>query len=149
MSLEGLHETWIQCGESRQVNFSELPPGDYTFRVIGANGDGVWNRVGDSLSIHINPPYWQTPLFYVMLILAFGLAFGLFHQYRVKTKVERVKDLERVRKNAAADFVSFESVFSRGSAENLRAFLVRSAKPSFRKTRTRLSNNFAFSRNIA
>ena len=102
--LEGLHDTWIQCGESRQVNFSELPPGDYTFKVIGANGDGVWNRVGDSIQIHINPPYWQTLWFYVFLVVLLGLMFGIFHQYRVKTKVHRVMELERVRKNAAADF---------------------------------------------
>jgi ligand-binding sensor domain-containing protein/signal transduction histidine kinase len=102
--LEGRDQEWIPSQGTRQVNFSELAPGTYTFRVKGSNSAGVWNETGDSLRIVIRPPFWQTLWFYFLIAGLLGLAFGLFHQYRVRAKVRRVMEMERVRKNAAADF---------------------------------------------
>ncbi len=102
--LEGRDDHWINCKGSRKVNFSRLAPGDYVFRVIAANGDGIWNETGDALQIVINPPFWQRAWFYLLLAGLMILSFTLIHQYRVRAKVRRVMELERVRKNAAADF---------------------------------------------
>lgn len=102
--LEGHDPEWYAMQGTRQVNFSKLPPGDYTFQVKGSNSAGVWNETGDELRIIIRPPFWQTLWFYILLASLLALAFGSFHQYRVQTNVRRVMELERVRKNAAADF---------------------------------------------
>lgn len=102
--LEGHDPDWHLMQGTRQVNFSKLPPGDYTFQVKGSNSAGVWNETGDELRIYIRPPFWQTLWFYMLLASLMALAFGSFHQYRVQTNVRRVMELERVRKNAAADF---------------------------------------------
>jgi len=58
--LEGLSNGWIQIGNRRFVPFSNLPPGEYTFRVKGANNDGVWNQAGRSIRIVILPPWWRS-----------------------------------------------------------------------------------------
>jgi len=42
-----------------------LDPGEYTFNVKGANGDGVWNEKGRSIGIIISPPWWQTNWAYI------------------------------------------------------------------------------------
>ncbi len=102
--LEGHDPVWHPTRGTRQVNFSKLPPGDYTFQVKGSNSAGVWNETGDELRIIIRPPFWQSLWFYLLLAGLLALAFGSFHQYRVQTNVRRVMELERVRKNAAADF---------------------------------------------
>lgn len=94
----------ISLGSAHQVPFSNLPPGTYIFRVIGTNADGLKNTVGDVVEIVINPPFWRTIWFYLIVLLAIGSALWLLHQYRVQQKVQRVMDMERVRKNAAADF---------------------------------------------
>ncbi len=58
--LEGLSNGWIQIGNRRFVPFSNLPPGEYTFRVKGSNNDGVWNQAGRSIRIVILPPWWRS-----------------------------------------------------------------------------------------
>ena len=44
--LEGLDADWMDAGTRRVAYFPYLPPGSYTFRVIAANSDGVWNDEG-------------------------------------------------------------------------------------------------------
>lgn len=102
--LRGLSDTWIHCGPTRQVNFSNLSPGEYTFEVTSSNSDGVWNKQSDSLEILIKPPFHRTLWFYLLLALGLGLILLGAHRLRVREKVRRVLEMERVRENAAADF---------------------------------------------
>ncbi|MEM6261684.1 MAG: two-component regulator propeller domain-containing protein [Bacteroidota bacterium] len=102
--LEGLHRNYISCGFTRQVNFTNLPPGDYTLQVIASNADGIWSEQGDALRITIQPPFWQTLWFFALIAAIVALTLLGIHQYRIRAKVHRMTDLERVRKNAAADF---------------------------------------------
>ncbi len=97
---------WIYLGKNHQVNFSNLSPGRYTFYVTGSTNriDDYKNGTIDNLEIEIYPPFWQTAWFYLLLIVALGTLLWLLHQYRVQQNIYRVMDMERVRKNAAADF---------------------------------------------
>jgi signal transduction histidine kinase/ligand-binding sensor domain-containing protein len=58
--MEGFHEDWIYIGTERTASFTNLDPGDYTFRVIGSNNHGIWNEKGTSIKVIITPPWWQT-----------------------------------------------------------------------------------------
>lgn len=102
--MEGLNADWIACGEVRTAYFNNLASGTYTFRVKAANGDGVWSDGQAAMSFVIHPPFWQRAWFYLLVLLAVGGLLWLGHYYRVQTKVRRVMELERVRKNTAADF---------------------------------------------
>src|SRR5207248_3612717 len=44
--MEGLDPDWIEAGARRTAYYTRVPPGNYTFRVIAANSDGVWNTEG-------------------------------------------------------------------------------------------------------
>ena len=47
--LEGFDHDWLDVGARRAAYYTNLPPRRYTFKVIAANSDGVWNdgrRVG-------------------------------------------------------------------------------------------------------
>ncbi|MFK7970770.1 MAG: two-component regulator propeller domain-containing protein, partial [Bacteroidia bacterium] len=102
--LQGLRDSWTEIGPTRQVNFPNLPPGNYTFEVTASNSDGIWSPKGDSIEIEIKPPFHQTGWFYLLIALGIGLALLVAHRIRVREKVRRLLDMERVRKNAAADF---------------------------------------------
>jgi signal transduction histidine kinase len=69
--MEGFDKEWVQCGTKREANYTNLDPGEYTFRVKAANNDGVWNENGTSLKVIILPNWWQT--WWFRLILAFGV----------------------------------------------------------------------------
>ena len=82
--LRGLSDSWIHCGPTRQVNFSNLPPGEYTFEVTSSNSDGLWSPSPDTLSIYIKPPFYRTIWF--VLILAFGFFLILLGAHRLRVR---------------------------------------------------------------
>ncbi len=96
--MEGLEDKWRSVGNQNSLIFSNLEPGEYTFRVKGSNNDGVWNETGDYLQIEILPPFWKSNvafMFYGLLFLS-----GLFlvirtivrnSQKRHKQKIEEIK----------------------------------------------------------
>lgn len=80
--LEGRDNDWIEVDQTHQVNYSDLSPGHYVFKVKGANSDGVWNEEGISLKINILPPWYRTfwaYLFYFLMISA--LVYYSIHRY--------------------------------------------------------------------
>ena len=60
--LEGLPngDEWQQSGTERVVNFANLSPGKYRFKVKAANNDGVWGTAIRVLDIVVLPPWWRT-----------------------------------------------------------------------------------------
>ncbi|MEQ9036060.1 two-component regulator propeller domain-containing protein [Gracilimonas sp.] len=82
--MEGLNDDWIEVGNRREALYSKIPPGDYTFRVIAGNSDGVWNMEGASLNIVVTPPFWQTTWFYTLMGLLVAGAGGLVYYLRIE-----------------------------------------------------------------
>ncbi len=83
--LEGLEMEWNEVSSrQRLATYTNLPAGNYVFRVQGSNNNQVWNQEGVSLAIIVLPPWWATWWFQgiVGLVVA-GLAFGAY-QSRVK-----------------------------------------------------------------
>ncbi len=58
--LEGFDQEWIEAGSRRYASYTNVPPGEYVFRVRGSNSDGVWNREGAALRISVARPWWRT-----------------------------------------------------------------------------------------
>lgn len=56
--LEGFDKDWIDVRDSRRATYTNLPSGDYIFRVKAANSDGVWNEEGKSIALVVNPAPW-------------------------------------------------------------------------------------------
>jgi len=75
--LEDLDHDWTEAGTRRSVYYSHIPPGDYVFRVIAANSDGVWNPTGQSLQVIVLAPFYRRLWFSSLVALAVvGLAAG-------------------------------------------------------------------------
>lgn len=72
--MEGVDPDWVYTDATcRFATYTNLDPGDYTFRVKGSNNDGIWNEEGTSIKITILPPLWRTNWaysFYVLFILS-------------------------------------------------------------------------------
>ncbi len=88
--LEGFHTDWLPAdSKSRRVTFTNLDPGEYTFRVIAANNDGFWNEKGATLKIAVLPPFWKTRtalVIYFVLIITGLLITRRLVQQREKMK---------------------------------------------------------------
>jgi len=60
VKLEGVDHDWQSTGGQRLIGYGPLLPGDYAFRVLACNNDGVWNEQGDSLAFTVLPYFWET-----------------------------------------------------------------------------------------
>lgn len=81
--LEGFDREWVDAGTRRFAYYAGLPPGQYRFRVIACNNDGVWNEAGDSFSFYLRPHYYQTVWFYALCAALALLAAYLFYLNRI------------------------------------------------------------------
>jgi ligand-binding sensor domain-containing protein len=76
--LEGFDHQWTEAGSRRSAYYTNIPPGPYTFRVQACNNDGVWNNEGAFLGFTLQPHFYQTIWFYILLALfAAGLVILL------------------------------------------------------------------------
>ena len=97
--LVGYDEDWVDAGTQRTAAYTNLSPGDYTFRVIAANSDGVWNQDGATVNLSILPPWYHTWWAYGLFAGMFGfVVFGVdrFQRRRLsKKEQERAALLKR------------------------------------------------------
>lgn len=97
--LEGVDRDWVEAGSRREAFYTGISPGKYVFRVMGTNSDGIWSTSEARLNIHITPPFRQTWWFRIILLSALLTVLYMLHKYRVN----RIKDLERLRLRIASD----------------------------------------------
>jgi signal transduction histidine kinase/ligand-binding sensor domain-containing protein len=77
--LEGQDRGWREVANDREAQYSNLPPGDYVFRVTAANNSGVWNEAGDTFHFSIAPTYYETNWFRALCVAAvLVLVWGLY-----------------------------------------------------------------------
>ncbi len=81
--LAGFDKDWIDAGTARTAYYTNIPPGNYQFRVIARNDDGFWNTSGASMSFRLEPHFYQTIWFYALATLAAGMAGYLIYRWRV------------------------------------------------------------------
>jgi ligand-binding sensor domain-containing protein/signal transduction histidine kinase len=81
--LEGLERDWNEVSsDRRQVTYTTLPPGTYTFRVQGATNRGAWSEPGVALSLQILPAWWNTQWFRaVSVATSVALLWALYQQH--------------------------------------------------------------------
>jgi signal transduction histidine kinase/DNA-binding response OmpR family regulator/streptogramin lyase len=88
--LEGFDKDWNYIGYEHKATYTNLDPGEYLFKVIASNNDGVWNKEGTSLKIIITPPFWKTRFAYIFYLLI--IAAILYYIYREIKAREKLKN---------------------------------------------------------
>ncbi len=97
--VDGIDRDWVSGGTHRFARYTQILPGNYTFRVRGANGDGLWNVRGAALTFTIRPPFWETLWFRLIVVALLGTAGAFVYRYRVN----RLLEIERLRVRIASD----------------------------------------------
>ncbi|MBA2612749.1 MAG: histidine kinase [Bacteroidetes bacterium] len=94
--LEGSDKSWSPVTAQKNVNYSNLGGGDYTFMVMACNEDGVWNEQPVIFKFHISLPFWKR-WWFIVLILAFGFG-AVFAVFRWRLNSIRSKAAETQKK---------------------------------------------------
>ncbi|MFC2088158.1 two-component regulator propeller domain-containing protein [Calditrichota bacterium] len=94
--MKGVDLDWVYTDASRRfATYTNLDPGEYTFRIKGSNNDGIWNEEGTSIKVIITPPWWKTNLAYVIYIFFIGLiVFGIWRIQTNRLKMKQQMEME-------------------------------------------------------
>ncbi|HVE61042.1 MAG TPA: histidine kinase, partial [Chitinophagaceae bacterium] len=90
--LTGVDNDWKYSNYfSRKVNYSNLQPGNYIFRIKAQQGGGDWNVPSKDYTIIITPPYWQTWWFRAIgLLVSIGIIY-----FMLRLRLQYVRKQER------------------------------------------------------
>ncbi|MCU7555366.1 diguanylate cyclase [Alteromonas sp. ASW11-19] len=89
--LEGFDREWLYTNDIRKATYTNLPDGNYVFKVKAANNDGLWNEDGASIKVKVLPPVWRTWWAYTLYgIVGLLLLTVLILAYRRKLKRARL-----------------------------------------------------------
>ena len=103
--LEGVDRDWTNIGTRNEVNYANLAPGNYTFKVKAANNDGLWNDIPVMLRIHISPPFWKTWWAYTFYFLLVIFAFLVVLYYlKLKHDLESRITLKQLEQEKSDEF---------------------------------------------
>ena len=100
--LKGFDEDWIlkDKPESRQIRYTNLPPGRYQFQIQAGNVLGIWSEVVSSAEIIIRKPIWKEWWFFppiILMALISGFAILKLYLRRLAAREENLKEIVRER----------------------------------------------------
>lgn len=90
--LDSLDQTWNPDASTRQVVYSHLAPGTYTFRIMASNALGVWNGPENDVTFTIRPAFWQTwyfRSFSAVLVALIGIVLYQLRMLQVTGQLDR------------------------------------------------------------
>lgn len=87
--LEGLDQEWNKVGNRNFAMYPNLSPGTYVFKVKASENDDFENAPEKRLTIVVRPPFWQTPMAY--LVYAFLIGGLIVLVFRYGKKLEKAK----------------------------------------------------------
>ncbi len=92
--LEPFDEKWYKPTNKTSATYSNLPPGNYTFKVIARNEDGVWNQEPATYSFNIESPWWKE--WWAIILFIIGFFYLLYKAASFKEKRQKLisKELE-------------------------------------------------------
>ena len=90
--LDGADTDWRELTAARQALYTNLRPGHYSFRVIAANNDGVWNGSGASVAFVIPAAFVQTGWFIALCVAGGAAAVWVLVRLRVRQVHRRLEE---------------------------------------------------------
>jgi signal transduction histidine kinase/ligand-binding sensor domain-containing protein/DNA-binding NarL/FixJ family response regulator len=93
VKLDEYDDNWREMGIDRSTDYTNLSPGNYTFRVTACNSDGVWNKEGASFSFYLHPYIYQTFWFYFFSALFIFITVFAAYRLRVRGLKHRQREL--------------------------------------------------------
>ncbi|MCX2742445.1 ATP-binding protein [Mangrovivirga sp. M17] len=94
--LHGSKEDWTIIQNKRQIQYTSLNPGTYTFEIIPSNVLGEWSNDSASITFIVKPYYYQTTWFYILICILLMLILFLVYKWRVNDIEKRNKQLKKL-----------------------------------------------------
>jgi ligand-binding sensor domain-containing protein/signal transduction histidine kinase/ActR/RegA family two-component response regulator len=92
--LEGFDKSWSPVTSSPQATYSNLPHGNYTFKVKACNNSGIWNQIPAAYPFTITAPFWKQWWFHVLCVIAGAMGIYTFIKIRTRSLEKQQRFLE-------------------------------------------------------
>ncbi len=137
-------DDWTETSGRNFANYTNVPPGEYTFQLQVANNEGIWNPEMLQLPIYIARPYWSTWWFRVGILVLLGAIVYWWYRYRIdqvkkkeKLKSQYEKKLANVEMSALLAQMNPHFLFN--SLNSIDSYIIRNES----KKASEYLNNFA------
>ena len=104
--LEGIDKDWILAGKNQAAIYNQLNNGKYVFKVKCANRDGIFSNAITEVKIIINPPFWKTWWFILIMAICGILLVFAFIKWRERNIRAFDKEKLKVEQLSAAQYKS-------------------------------------------
>lgn len=93
--LEGFDEGWSEETIDREIVYTNLPYGDYTFYLKAANNDGVWTEEPYTLSFYRKPFFYETKIFQLIVQMSAVILTAIFFLLKIRQLKEKRKHISK------------------------------------------------------
>jgi signal transduction histidine kinase/ligand-binding sensor domain-containing protein/AraC-like DNA-binding protein len=120
--LDGFDNEWhYTSGNMNFAMYSNLPSGDYKFRVKATNNHAVWTSGEASMSVHIEAPLLLSTGFIILYILLAGaLIIYLLRMYSARLHLKNELHIARMEKDHAEEIAQTKQQFFTNISHELR-----------------------------
>jgi len=82
--LDNFDKSWSAVVSDRQATYTNLPPGEYTFRLIASNESDSWSSSESTIRVKVEPLIWQRWSVRSFVALVIALLAMLAYQTRTR-----------------------------------------------------------------
>jgi len=104
--LTGFEADWKYASVRNFASYTNVPPGDYVFRVKAAGSQGMWNETGASIRVHVKSHFALSPVAIVLYVTAFSGSFWLFLRmwsgYILKSRAHELLALKNTKQESSS-----------------------------------------------
>ncbi|MEW4923953.1 two-component regulator propeller domain-containing protein [Algibacter sp. 2305UL17-15] len=142
--LAGFDNKWITSGYNGQATFTNVPPGNYVFEIVGANNYGIWNDTPTQISIEITPPFWLTWYAYLLYGLLFIASVYIFRKQVInRQKLKLAVKMSEIQRETEEELHQMKLRFFTNISHEFRTPLTLIQGPVNRLLKTNTENDFA------
>lgn len=110
--LVGFDTSWINKKNQTYNEFTNLAPGEYTFKMRAKYPNGEWQNQNATLTFIIPFHFWQTPLFKLFIIALSLSVLYLFYRYRIVVIQQSEEKLKRLVAKQTVDLQKQTALFA-------------------------------------
>lgn len=119
--LEGYNNDWVDAGTRRSAYFTNLPSGNYRFKVIASNSEGLWNTKGAELVFILPPKFYETWWFFILAGLF--ISFTVYVLFSRRMRGIRLRNLQLLKEIRERKYAQKEMVHLRNLLKNMIDFM--------------------------
>ncbi|MFV0592223.1 MAG: two-component regulator propeller domain-containing protein [Draconibacterium sp.] len=97
--MDGFEPTWQPAENQRSATYTNLPPGEYYFRIKATNDYNYPNDLQRSIKLIINPPIWKTTWAYLLYAIVLSVIVFLFYRFNaIRQREKMTLKIEKIEK---------------------------------------------------